>query len=668
MQDFLLTLVMSSFTMSLIALLFIFLTPQLAKKYTAKWLYYTWLLIIIGFIIPYRPQFNTAFIKVTSPPVSSAFTLDAPSTSAEIVTTTDTIISTPSQTTKTSNTNWYQVISYIWLVGFWGTIIYHILRHIHFLKIVKRWSEDVKNPQLVNTLQDLQIAMNISSPLTLKLCPCITSPMLVGFLKPLILLPTIAYEANELSLILKHELIHFKRKDLWYKALVLIATALHWFNPVIYIIAQAVATQCELSCDEEVVFNADIKTRQRYGETILCTVRKQNKFQTTLSTNFYGGKKGMKNRIFSIMDARKKKKGVTFLCLILSATLISGLVFAADNGNNATMVLPGITIIQDTCIESVTDKDMENLLGKNYKNMTVEEYEKKIAEIYGHPENEWAEENADGTTSTYYISSFDESKISMGRGITFDIKDKNNLEHVIMVGVSYNYHIKDKSKITIQERENLLTEYFNSLKKIITTIPFEQLTKQDIVQTLQVKYNKMSESTSNNNLTINAEIDQYSVDDKVIYKKEYPQELTPQERAETKGMQYYKVDKTSEEITDKVITQIYKELGIPRTSSVMLELKDGSILSFIPEDPFSISALNGLDTCKFYVKAYAQNAILDKIDYHDLSPEKANKVIMDVLKKKVYTDPQQLKSDVKLALGQEFGIDKDYFVVEAREH
>ncbi len=178
----------------------------------------------------------------------------------------------------------------------------------------------------------------------------------------------------------------------------------------------------------------------------------------------------------------------------------------------------------------------------------------------------------------------------------------------------------------------------------------------------------MSESTSNNNLTINAEIDQYSVDDKVIYKKEYPQELTPQERAETKGMQYYKVDKTSEEITDKVITQIYKELGIPRTSSVMLELKDGSILSFIPEDPFSISALNGLDTCKFYVKAYAQNAILDKIDYHDLSPEKANKVIMDVLKKKVYTDPQQLKSDVKLALGQEFGIDKDYFVVEAREH
>lgn len=73
--------------------------------------------------------------------------------------------------------------------------------------------------------------------------------MLVGFFHPAILLPPVKFAGDELSLILKHELIHFKRHDLWYKALILEATALHWFNPVVYLMAKAAAVQCEISCD-----------------------------------------------------------------------------------------------------------------------------------------------------------------------------------------------------------------------------------------------------------------------------------------------------------------------------------------------------------------------------------------------------------------------------------
>lgn len=671
MQDFLFTLATCSLAMSMIALIFIALTPVLSKKYAAKWRYYTWLIIILGLIIPFRPQFGTAFIEVKAPPVPSAITQPEPSTTnTDIVSVTDAVINySPQEAANTFNINWYQIIGIIWFAGVVGTIIYHIFRHLHFMKIVNRWSEDIKNLQLLNNLHKMQIDMGISSQIKLKLCPCITSPLLVGFNKSVILLPTVDYETNELTLILKHELIHFKRKDLWYKALVLMATALHWFNPVIYIIAKAIEVQCEISCDEAVMLNTDIQTRRFYSETIICTMRKQNMFQTALSTNFYGGKKGMKNRIFSIMDTRKKKTGITILCLVLFATLTTGAVFAADNKNNATTVLPGVMILQSADIKSAEDGDIEDLLGKNYTNMTIEEYEKKIDEIYGHPERVCEEQPSNGVTIlSSFSKNFNENKVGIGTSFWVPVKDNKNIEHVLMVCLGCHFHIKDKSKITIQERRNVLAEHFDSFKEFITTISYEQLTKDNIVKTLQAKCNEISENNPHNNLTINLEIDELSIDNKVIYKKEYPKGLTPKEQADAKGMKYYKVDKSSEEITDNVLLQLYKELGIPRTSSVMFELNDGSILSFIPEDPFSISAMNACDSCKFHVKAYAKDAVLDKTAYKKLSRDKADEIIQNVLKSKQYKDPQQLKSDIKIALSQEFGVDKEFFVIKVIEN
>jgi len=145
---------------------------------------------------------------------------------------------------------------------------------------------------------------------------------------------------DELRFILKHELVHYKRKDLYYKFLVLIATAIHWFNPFIYLIERAINAQCELSCDAEVILGADADTRQHYSEAIIGVVKYHSKIRTALSTNFYGGKKGMKNRISSIMDTRKKRLGTIIISLVLVATLCTGFVFAAsayaatNNGNS----------------------------------------------------------------------------------------------------------------------------------------------------------------------------------------------------------------------------------------------------------------------------------------------------------------------------------------------
>jgi hypothetical protein len=155
--------------------------------------------------------------------------------------------------------------------------------------------------------------------------------MLIGLAAPRILLPDCDFAADDLRFILKHELAHYARKDLWHKCLVLLATAMHWFNPVAYLIAKAAAAQCEISCDALVLGGADFERRRQYGEAIIRIAgiaRNGAKLRTALSTNFYGGKRSMKNRISSIMDTKRKKTGVAILCLAVAGIIATGSAFA----------------------------------------------------------------------------------------------------------------------------------------------------------------------------------------------------------------------------------------------------------------------------------------------------------------------------------------------------
>ena len=106
----------------------------------------------------------------------------------------------------------------------------------------------------------------------------------------------------------------------------MLSTAIHWFNPVVYLMSRSISLQCELSCDLEVVKNFQEDKRQQYCETIIGVIRQQSRFKTALSTHFYGGKKNMKNRILSIMDTRKKKSGIA---LVFGVLVLSTVVFIA---------------------------------------------------------------------------------------------------------------------------------------------------------------------------------------------------------------------------------------------------------------------------------------------------------------------------------------------------
>jgi len=315
---------LSSITMSLIALLLLFLSPFLFKKYSPKWQYYSWLVIIIGFIFPFRPHFRFAPVKVRILTIdtytSKESTMSTLNSGVEIFTDSD-----------ASAISVFNMIGYIWIVGMCFVLGYHIIKHYRFTRMVKRWSDEVTDKQVLAILNVLKTDMGITKEVQLKRCPFIPSPMMFGFTSPTILLPAASYHKDELVFILKHELVHFVRKDTWYKCLVLLAISIHWFNPVVHFISKAINLHCELSCDQDVIGDADCITRQQYSETIIAVIRYQSRAKTVLSTTFYGGTKGMKKRIISIMDTSSKKGGITILIGIFIITIGISVAFTSSS-------------------------------------------------------------------------------------------------------------------------------------------------------------------------------------------------------------------------------------------------------------------------------------------------------------------------------------------------
>ena len=117
--------------------------------------------------------------------------------------------------------------------------------------------------------------MNPQGGVGATVCPWVSSPLLIGGLRPLIVLPG-GVEPERLPDILAHELTHARRHDLLYKWFAVAVTSLHWFNPLMIVVRRQLARACELSCDAAVVKGLDAAGRRHYGETLLAMAAGQS--------------------------------------------------------------------------------------------------------------------------------------------------------------------------------------------------------------------------------------------------------------------------------------------------------------------------------------------------------------------------------------------------------
>ncbi len=204
-----------------------------------------------------------------------------------------------------------------------------VVGYNQFVKMVKKESKIIIDGQLPIVLQTVSTAMGIEKKIHIGTNSLVRAPMLVGFIRPIIVLPKEDISSSELELILRHELTHYSRKDFIYKWLAEVAVCLHWFNPFAYWVRKQINQDCEFSCDETVVaFIADTE-RQTYGEILLNSIVINNLDGSdivSLSLNKDG--KLIKERLSAIMRYHKKPRWLILVATVLTSALICGTVFA----------------------------------------------------------------------------------------------------------------------------------------------------------------------------------------------------------------------------------------------------------------------------------------------------------------------------------------------------
>lgn len=222
-------------------------------------------------------------------------------------------------------------IAVIWAAGVVLFLFYHLTAYLYYRRKVARWSVALQNKEAAEQFKGLCQEMGIRRKIRLVTGTQAQSPVLIGFLKPCIVLPPVDFTKEQYYFILKHELIHYKHHDLAYKLILLLANSLHWFNPLVYYMAYLANNDIELYCDETLVAQNNLDYRENYSKILLQVMTGTGKGNILLSTGFSGKKKQIKNRFFQIMNAKPTKKGLCFIvgmvCLIvLAGNLVSRLL------------------------------------------------------------------------------------------------------------------------------------------------------------------------------------------------------------------------------------------------------------------------------------------------------------------------------------------------------
>lgn len=176
-----------------------------------------------------------------------------------------------------------KVLLGVWLAGAAAMLLWNTWAHLRFLSYLRRWAAPVAGSEAIAAFNQLGDRLGLHKRPRLLVCQGLKVPMLAGALRPAILLPREDMSGEALGFSLLHELTHYRRKDIWLKALALWVNALYWFNPLMWYLVRLVERDTELACDEDALRALPPQDFAAYGQTILDAVaRLQNAERKTL--------------------------------------------------------------------------------------------------------------------------------------------------------------------------------------------------------------------------------------------------------------------------------------------------------------------------------------------------------------------------------------------------
>ena len=315
------------------------------RRFSPRWRYWAWLVLSLRMAVPWSPVFSTTVV-VSLPELALSggnAGVQLPSGSGEAVAAAD--------AAQAVSVDLVQLAALVWAFGSLLFLLWHGWNYWMFVRQLYRQSRPVEK-QVLLLLEQARREMGVRSPVRVLYSRRIPGPLLAGLLRPAIFLPQSTYSQGELSLIFRHELVHFRRRDLWYKLLLLTVNALHWYNPLAYLMARRANADLELSCDCAVVAGSDSALRLAYSQTILKVVSSAGQPERSpayFTTHFWGegGRARLQARFQKILEGPERNGGLLLILSLVLVALSSGLVACSRTEPHSQLTFPAARVETD---------------------------------------------------------------------------------------------------------------------------------------------------------------------------------------------------------------------------------------------------------------------------------------------------------------------------------
>lgn len=417
-------------TVSLAALVPLILRRLMKKRYPARMVCVVWAILALRLLVPVQltlPQAPVQVMPRTNYVVQSNQTafrqagLPVAQNPARWVTGTQAQMLSAADTGTVKTVDIADILLTLWLAGVIACVLWQGIGYYRLIRSLKGKSRSVERADLHTILQEQCTDLVIDREIPLRVSSAADCPMLAGFIHPTLYLPDEHIPRTDAVFIFRHELTHYKHGDLWLKLLLLAARCLHWFNPLVHLIARFAQEDIEAACDDAVVRGHDGAYRRAYGETILRSAIAQSQKRKALVSCFGDDKKTLMRRFEGLFDKSVKKRGVALVVMIvLLVGSLSCTIAVGDNDKGLTKELR-IQLAQKQANEAENIGYTVKLDGKDTYLITDREFSDNPGETipgrvvqkltFAKQDGEWAVSNSEIVPENGRVTSLDEFKL-----------------------------------------------------------------------------------------------------------------------------------------------------------------------------------------------------------------------------------------------------------------
>lgn len=229
------------------------------------------------------------------------------------------------------------VLPWLWVIGAPATLLM-VASGLIGSERLRRQSRRLEHGELIERCRRLAQALGASCHVALGVCTRLSAPILVGIVKPMILLPPAAltgWSVEQLEMVLLHELAHVRRRDNLVNLLQRLVEAVLFFHPVVWWLSAWIRLEREMCCDRIVV--AHTGKPRAYAETLAALAMPEAMFSTGALAM---AEHRLVSRMRRILNLEDRSMTISAKTLGVVAALLAAALIGAFSYGDAGLAAP----------------------------------------------------------------------------------------------------------------------------------------------------------------------------------------------------------------------------------------------------------------------------------------------------------------------------------------